>query len=61
MKSQQGQQDRRSGVTGLAIPAFLLIGLGVGLVIGSVAAGTLIGLGCGFLAMMILRAGLGEW
>jgi len=34
---------------GLAIPAGLLIGVGVGLLIGQVAAFTLIGLGVGFL------------
>ena len=33
---------------GLAIPAFLLIGLGVGLLTGQVAAFLLIGLGVGF-------------
>ena len=54
-------KKRQSGVTGVAIPAGLLIGLGVGFLVDEVAAGIFIGLGCGFLVMLIVRAILGEW
>jgi len=52
---------RTGGVTGLAIPAGLLIGIGVGILVDNTAAGVLLGLGCGFLGMIILRVILGEW
>ena len=55
------QKKRKSGVTGVAIPAGLLIGIGVGFLVDEIVAGTMIGLGCGFLLMIILRAILGEW
>lgn len=59
---QQPQGTRRgSGVTGLALVAGLLIGIGVGMLTGHVAAGTMLGLGAGFLGMAVLRAVLGEW
>ena len=54
-------KKRKSGVTGVAIPAGLLIGIGVGFLVDEIVAGTMIGLGCGFLLMIILRAILGEW
>jgi hypothetical protein len=54
-------KKRQSGVTGVAIPAGLLIGIGVGFLVDEVVAGTMIGLGCGFLLMLIVRAILGEW
>ncbi|GAG20937.1 unnamed protein product, partial [marine sediment metagenome] len=38
-----------------------LIGIGVGFLVDEIVAGTMIGLGCGFLLMIILRAILGEW
>ena len=62
MSTQPEQpKKRKSGVTGVAIPAGLLIGIGVGLLTDNVAAGVMIGLGCGFLGMIILRVILGEW
>ena len=62
MSTQSEQpKKRKSGVSGVAIPAGLLIGLGVGLLTDNVAAGVLIGLGCGFLGLIILRLILGEW
>jgi len=45
----------------LAIPAGLLIGIGVGMLVDNIPAGVLIGLGCGFLGMIILRLIVGEW
>jgi len=62
MSTQPEQpKKRKSGVTGVAIPAGLLIGIGVGFLVDEIVAGTMIGLGCGFLLMIILRAILGEW
>ena len=61
MSTQSGQPKKRTGVTGLAIPAGLLIGMGVGFLVDNVTAGILLGLGCGFLGMIILRVILGEW
>jgi hypothetical protein len=45
----------------LAIPAALLIGIGVGILFDNTSAGVLIGLGCGFLGMIVLRVMLGDW
>ena len=62
MSTQSEQpKKRKSGVTGVAIPAGLLIGIGVGFLVDEIVAGTMIGLGCGFLLMIILRVILGEW
>ena len=62
MSTQPEQpKKRKSGVTGVAIPAGLLIGIGVGFLVDEIVAGTMIGLGCGFLLMIILRVILGEW
>jgi hypothetical protein len=62
MSTQSEEPKKRGkGVTGLAIPAGLLIGIGVGILFDNTSAGVLIGLGCGFLGMIILRVLLGEW
>lgn len=61
MQSRQQPSNRPRGLTGLAIPAGLLIGIGVGMLLDETAAGTLIGLGAGFVGMIILRVILGEW
>jgi uncharacterized protein involved in exopolysaccharide biosynthesis len=58
---QPKKPKKATGVTGLAIPAGLFIGLGVGLLTDNTSAGVLLGLGGGFLGMMILRVILGEW
>jgi hypothetical protein len=58
---QPKKPKKAKGVTGLAIPAGLLIGLGVGILTDNTAAGIFIGLGGGFLGMAILVAILGEW
>ncbi|MCA9485533.1 MAG: hypothetical protein KC506_01680 [Nanoarchaeota archaeon] len=46
-------KSKRNNCKGLAIPAFLLIGIGIGLWTGLVAAFTMIGLGVGFLVMFL--------
>jgi hypothetical protein len=46
---------KKHDLNGYAIPACLLIGIGIGLLIGQVAALTLIGLGVGFLIMFLFR------
>lgn len=56
----EGSKNRR-GVSGLAIPAGIFIGLGVGFLVDNLVAGVLLGLGGGFLVMLIMRAILGEW
>jgi hypothetical protein len=61
MSTRSGHSKKGKGVTGLAIPAGLFIGIGVGLLLDSVAAGVFLGLGGGFLGMMALRVILGEW
>jgi len=47
------QERKRHGHHGF-IPAGILIGLGVGLLVNFPAAGVLIGLGCGFIASTLL-------
>jgi hypothetical protein len=61
MSTQSERPKKAKGVTGLAIPAGLLIGIGVGLLFDHVSAGVLIGLGGGFLGMIVLRLMVGEW
>ena len=61
MSTQSEQPKKRKGVTGLAIPSGLFIGMGVGFLVGNITAGIFLGLGCGFLIMLILRVKLGEW
>ena len=53
MPKQSDDQKKDWNITGVAIPAGLLIGMGVGFLIGNITAGLFIGLGGGFLAMMI--------
>ena len=53
MSEQSDDQKKQWNITGVAVPAGLLIGLGVGFLIDNIPAGLLIGLGSGFLAMMI--------
>jgi len=61
MPTQSEQPKKGKGVTGLAIPAGLFIGIGVGFLVGNITAGVMLGLGGGFLGMIILRVILGEW
>ena len=52
MSPQTDEQKKNWGITGVAIPAGLLIGLGVGFITGNIAAGLFLGLGGGFLLML---------
>ena len=61
MSTQSEQPKKQKGVSGLAIPAGLFIGMGVGFLVDNIVAGLFIGLGGGFLVMLIVRAKLGEW
>ena len=61
MSTQSEQPKKRKGITGLAIPAGLFIGMGVGFVVDNITAGIFLGLGGGFLGMIILRVIVGEW
>ena len=61
MSTQSEQPKKQKGVSGVAIPAGLFIGMGVGFLVDNIAAGIFLGLGSGFLAMIIIRIKLGEW
>lgn len=60
--SQESQEPKKTkGISGLAIPAGVLIGLGVDFALNSIPSGLFIGLGCGFLITMAIRLKTGEW
>ncbi len=61
MSNESEQPKKQKGVSGLAIPAGLFIGMGVGFLTDNLVAGIFLGLGGGFLIMLIVRAKLGEW
>ena len=61
MSTQSEQPKKHKGVSGVAIPAGLFIGMGIGFLVGNITAGIFLGLGGGFLVMLIVRAKLGEW
>ena len=61
MSTQSEKPKKQKGITGVAIPAGLFIGMGVGFLIGNITAGIFLGLGGGFLTMLILRMKFGEW
>jgi hypothetical protein len=55
---QKPRRYTRSGIKGItwsAIPACLLIGMGIGFLFDEVTVGIFIGLGVGFLVMLILN------
>lgn len=52
MNNKTNMKKNQSSVL---VPACLLIGLGIGMILNQVAGGVLIGLGVGFLAMFIFR------
>jgi len=53
MSTKPDDQKKQWNIAGVAIPAGLFIGMGVGFLIGNITAGLFLGLGGGFLAMMI--------
>jgi hypothetical protein len=53
MSRQSDEQKKQWGVTGVAIPAGLFIGMGIGFLIEDITAGIFLGLGGGFLVMLI--------
>lgn len=50
------KKHKKDDWVGLTIPTGLFIGLGFGFLYGHLVPGVLLGLGAGFLAMLILRA-----
>ena len=61
MSAEPENPKKHKGVSGVAIPAGLFIGMGIGFAVDELVAGLFIGLGAGFLIMLIVRARLGEW
>ena len=61
MPEQSEQSKKNKGVSGVAIPAGLFIGIGIGFLMDELVAGLFLGLGGGFLIMLLVRAKLGEW
>ena len=61
MSEQPEKTKKQKGLSGLAIPAGLFIGMGIGFAVDELVAGLFIGLGAGFLLMLIIRIILGEW
>jgi len=53
MSPQSEEEKKQWSVTGVAIPAGVLIGLGIGFMVDDIVSGILIGLGGGFALMMI--------
>ena len=53
MSTQSDDLKKHWQITGVAIPAGVLTGLGVGFLINNISAGLFLGLGGGFLIMMI--------
>ena len=53
MSAQSEEQKQQWNIVGMAIPAGVLIGLGVGFLVDDIPAGIFIGLGSGFLVMML--------
>ena len=55
-QDEEKEHRNRHHQRGLLIPAGLLIGLGIGLLVGYAFPGLLIGLGCGFIASAFLKS-----
>lgn len=61
MSKQSIENNRKKGISGVAVPAGIFIGMGIGFLVDNIAAGLFLGLGGGFLGMIVLRIILGEW
>lgn len=59
--SNEKQEPKRSGISGLVFVGCLLIDLAIGIFTGHVAVALLGALGVGFIAMGITRYITGEW
>ncbi len=55
MADETEANKKKWEVSGLCIPAGLFIGMGIGWALGYLAQGLLIGLGAGFLGMVLVR------
>ncbi len=53
MSTQSDDQKKQWNITGVAIPAGLFIGMGIGFLVDNITAGIFLGLGGGFLVMLI--------
>jgi len=53
MSTQSEERKKQWGITGVAIPGGLFIGMGIGFLIGNITAGIFLGLGGGFIVMLI--------
>lgn len=53
---QKPEKKKSSGIYGVALPAGLFIGMGVGFLIDELVASMFIGIGIGFLVMMVARS-----
>ena len=53
MSAQSEKTKKQWGIVGVAVPAGLFIGMGIGFLINNVTAGIFLGLGGGFLVMLI--------
>lgn len=49
-------KKKKDDYSGIAVPAFLLMGIGYGFLVGNLVAWTMLGLGFGFLVMLIIQA-----
>lgn len=61
MTTNEKQNTKRSGVSGLVFVGCLLIGLAIGIFTGQVAVALLGALGVGFIGLAIARYTTGEW
>lgn len=61
MTEQPEKPKKQKGISGLAIPAGLFIGMGIGFLVDNITAGIFLGLGCGFLLMLFIFLKKGEW
>ena len=52
---KQKTKRKKNGIEGIAIPAGLFIGMGIGFLTGSLVAWLFIGLGAGFAFMILAR------
>jgi len=53
--AKEKKEKKKEDLSGLAIPACIMIGIGIGFLTENVPAWTMIGLGAGFLGMILLK------